>query len=78
MKDLVIRGGLVIDGTGRDAFRADVEIRGGRITAIGEGAGRACGRTLDAEGLAVAPGFMDDHAHSDTSFLEDISGASKL
>ena len=78
MKDLVIRGGLVIDGTGRDAFRADVEIRGGRITAIGEGAGRACGRTLDAEGLAVAPGFMDAHAHSDTSFLEDSSGASKL
>ena len=78
METRIIRGGTVIDGTGKPGFRADVEVRGGFIAAIGEIPVRAGEKTLDAEGLAVAPGFIDAHAHSDTSFLADSSYASKL
>ena len=78
MEHLIIRGGTVLDGTGRPARRADVEVRDGIITAVGDIAAAASARVLDASGLAVAPGFIDAHAHSDTSFLADSSGASKL
>ncbi len=78
MDDLLIRGGLVIDGTGKAACRADVAIRDGKIAAIGDLSGSSACQTLDAEGLAVAPGFIDAHAHSDLTFLENSSGASKL
>ena len=78
MEDLIIRGGLVIDGSGAAGVRADVAVSGGRITGIGDYSGAAAGEILDAEGLAVAPGFIDAHAHSDTAFLPDSSGASKL
>ena len=78
MDDIIIRGGQVIDGTGRAGYRADVAVRDGIITAIGELSGRGADRVLDADGLAVAPGFIDAHTHSDTFFLDDDSGASKL
>ncbi|MBR5750973.1 MAG: amidohydrolase family protein, partial [Clostridia bacterium] len=79
MDRLIIRGGTVIDGTGRPGFTADVEVKGGVITAVAKDlpAG-AADKVLDAEGFAVAPGFIDAHAHSDTAFLKDDSGASKL
>ncbi|WP_194744425.1 N-acyl-D-amino-acid deacylase family protein [Thermaurantiacus tibetensis] len=64
MHDLVIRGGTVVDGTGKPAFAADVAIDGSRITAVGTNLGR--GREeLDAKGLVVAPGFVDIHTHYD-------------
>ena len=78
MEDIIIRGGTVIDGTGKPGYRADVAVRDGRITAIGDLGDAAAAKVLDAAGLAVAPGFIDAHAHSDTSFLRDSSGASKL
>ena len=78
MEDILIRGGLVVDGTGSAGYRADVAVCGGRISAIGELTGTAAKRTLDASGLIVSPGFIDSHAHSDTSFLRDSSSASKL
>ncbi|MBR3018951.1 MAG: D-aminoacylase [Clostridia bacterium] len=78
MKHVIIRGGTVVDGTGKPAFRADVETRGGVITAIGDLSGQRAEEVLDADGLTVAPGFIDAHAHSDTAFLKDDSGASKL
>ena len=62
MDDIIIRGGQVIDGTGRAGYRADVAVRDGIITAIGELSGRGADRVLDADGLAVAPGFIDTHA----------------
>ncbi len=79
MDRLLIRGGTVLDGTGRPGFEADVEVKDGVITAVAPRlpAG-AADRVLDARGLAVAPGFIDAHAHSDTMFLKDDSGASKL
>jgi len=64
MFDLVIRGGTVVDGTGGDAFVADIAIDGDRIAAIGQslGAGR---EEIDAAGRIVTPGFVDVHTHYD-------------
>ena len=62
--DLVIRNGLVYDGTGREPFEADIAVRAGRITELGKVS--AGGREeIDAKGLAVTPGFVDIHTHYD-------------
>jgi len=78
MDEVIIRGGLVVDGTGLPGYLADVAIHQGKITAIGDLKGRNAEKILDAQGLVVAPGFFDAHAHSDTSFLQDSSSASKI
>lgn len=63
--DIVIRGGRVYDGSGNAWFKADVGVQNGSIAAIGNLAGAPAGRTIDADGLAVSPGFIDVHSHSD-------------
>jgi N-acyl-D-aspartate/D-glutamate deacylase len=62
--DLVIRNGVVIDGTGNEPRRFDVAIEGEKIVAVGDdvGTGR---REIDADGLVVTPGFIDPHTHYD-------------
>jgi N-acyl-D-amino-acid deacylase len=57
--DVLIRGGMVYDGSGAPPRRADIGIRGDRIEAVGDLAGAAGGAVLDATGLAVAPGFVN-------------------
>ncbi|HET7700111.1 MAG TPA: D-aminoacylase [Candidatus Limnocylindria bacterium] len=69
MTDLLIRGGMVVDGTGAPAVRADVAVTNGRITDVGEVAGRRAMRMIDARDRVVAPGFIDIHSHSDESVL---------
>src|SRR5690606_32944623 len=64
MHELVIRGGTVVDGTGAPAATADVAVDGGRITEVGRVEGRG-ERELDADGLVVAPGWVDIHTHYD-------------
>ena len=64
MHDLVIRGGSVVDGTGRPARTADVAIDDGRITEVGDDVG-AARRELEADGLLVTPGWVDIHSHYD-------------
>lgn len=62
--DLIIRNGVVIDGTGREGVAADVMVRGDEIVAIGKApAGATASRTIDAAGRIVAPGFIDAHSH---------------
>jgi len=68
--DLLVRGGLLIDGTGAPARRGDLGIRGGRIAALGTVAGTA-DRVLDADGAVVAPGFVDIHTHYDAQVFWD-------
>ena len=70
MHDIVIRGGTVIDGTGRAGFAGDVAIDGGRIAAVGGKAGPAR-RDIDAAGLLVTPGWVDVHTHYDGQALWD-------
>jgi N-acyl-D-aspartate/D-glutamate deacylase len=62
--DLIVRNGLVVDGTGAEPFNADVAVSGGRIVEVGTVSAR--GREeIDARGLIVTPGFVDIHTHYD-------------
>jgi N-acyl-D-aspartate/D-glutamate deacylase len=70
MHDLVIRNGMVVDGTGAAARRADVAIDGDRIVAVGEVA-EAGREEIDATGLLVTPGFVDIHTHYDGQVVWD-------
>ncbi len=62
--DLAIVNGLIVDGTGKPAFRADIGIENGRVAAVGRDVGSAK-RTIDAEGALITPGFIDIHTHYD-------------
>ena len=76
--DLVVAGGSVADGSGGDLRRADVGIRGDRISAIGNLSGRTTGNAIDATGKIVAPGFIDVASRSGVSLLAAASGESHL
>jgi N-acyl-D-aspartate/D-glutamate deacylase len=73
--DLVVRNGLVVDGSGAPAIRGDVAIAGDRIAAVGrvDDTGR---EEIDADGLVVAPGFVDGHTHMDAQVFWDQLGTS--
>jgi N-acyl-D-amino-acid deacylase len=63
--DLVIRNATVFDGTGAPRYRADLAVQGDRIAAIGDLGSAQGQREVDAEGMALAPGFIDAHTHDD-------------
>src|SRR3989440_7258914 len=77
--DLVIRGGRVVDGTGRAAFDADVAINGDRVAFVGRLARDVrARRVIDARGLVVAPGFIDMLGQSEQNVLIDPRAMSKV
>ena len=78
MFDTILRGGTVIDGTGRPAFPADVGITGGTITAVGDLSAAAAGRTMDVAGRTVTPGFIDIHRHADAAAFRPDYGSLEL
>jgi N-acyl-D-aspartate/D-glutamate deacylase len=76
MHDIIIRGGTLFDGAGRPGVIGDLAIEGGRIAAIGSA--DAARETIDAEGLAVAPGFIDIKTHSDFTLPINPKAESKV
>jgi predicted amidohydrolase YtcJ len=75
--DYVIRGGLVIDGTGAPGVAADVAIRGDRIVAVGSFPVDPKATVIDAGGMVVCPGFIDLHSHSDGPILNSATRANR-
>src|ERR1700738_3670678 len=76
--DILIRGGTVIDGSGRPGGIGDVAVRNGRIAARGRSLPAASAKVIDAEGLAVAPGFIDIKTHSDFTLPINPKAESKV
>src|SRR3954469_25891878 len=70
MHDIVIRGGTIVDGSGKPSFTGDVAIAGGRIVGVGGKQGPAR-RDIDADGLLVTPGWVDVHTHYDGQAMWD-------
>lgn len=77
IRDLLLTGGLVVDGTGAPPRRADVLVEGGVVTAV-EARIQADVPRRDAAGAVVCPGFVDIHTHSDLTLLSDPRGLSKV
>ena len=76
--DLFIRGGTVVDGSGKAGFAADVAVKDGRIAEIGRIDPPADVPVLDAKGCLVTPGFIDIHSHSDFTLLVDPRAVSSI
>src|SRR6266481_4040346 len=68
--DVLIRNGLIVDGSGMPSFMGDVAVKDGKIVELGKLSGPA-GQTVDAGGQAVAPGFIDNHCHYDAQVTWD-------
>jgi N-acyl-D-amino-acid deacylase len=76
--DLVLKNGIVVDGTGNPWFKADIGIKDRHISDIGKLPSSKSKEVLDAKGLVVTPGFIDMHAHSDFSLLINPLAESKV
>jgi len=74
MLDILIKNAMVVDGTGKPAFKADVGVAGGRIAVVAENVEQDAERTIQAQGLHLAPGFVDPHTHSDLTLLANPRG----
>lgn len=78
MLDILIKNGIVVDGTGKPAFKADVGVAEGRIAVVADSVEQKAARTIEAQHLHLAPGFIDPHTHSDLPLLVDPRAESKI
>ena len=76
--DLIIKGGRVVDGTGNPWFRADIGIKNGKIVSVRRSITGETNKMINAEGMIVAPGFIDMHSHDDLIFFKDITNKPKI
>ena len=76
--DLIIRNAQIFDGSGGPWYRADIAVRDGVIAGIGKIDGCGEGECIDAEGMAVAPGFIDPHCHSDCNCITVCDADGKI
>src|SRR5712692_9808422 len=76
--DILIRGGLLLDGSGAAGKPRDLALRDGRIAAVGTDLGNKAAKVIDADGLAVAPGFIDIKTHSDFTLPINPKAESKV
>jgi N-acyl-D-aspartate/D-glutamate deacylase len=73
--DLLVRGGIVVDGSGLARYPADVAVKNGKIAAVGRMKGVSAKEEFEADGLVVAPGFVDGHTHMDAQVFWDPIGS---
>ena len=71
MYDLIIENARICDGTGKPSFHGNVAVKDGMIAAVGKGNGEAATKKINADGLALAPGFIDPHTHYDAQVAWD-------
>jgi len=76
--DLVLKGALILDGSGNEGIRADVAIKDGKIAALGKLKDASARRSVDLSGLVLAPGFIDVHTHSESKLLVNPKAESKI
>jgi len=76
--DIILSSGLILDGTGTPGYETDIAIDGDRIVRIGDCSGSDASLRIDCAGLAIAPGFIDMHGHSDEVLLVDPLVDSKI
>jgi len=67
--DIIIKNGTIIDGTGKDGFKADIGITEEKITAIGNLSSKKAKKVINASGKIISPGFIDIHSHTDTELF---------
>ncbi|MEM3426906.1 MAG: D-aminoacylase [Nitrososphaerales archaeon] len=78
MFDIIIKNGIIVDGSGNPWFKSDLALKGGRIASISRAFTEKADKVIDADGLIVAPGFIDIHSHSDSCLIFDGSAQSKV
>ena len=76
--DTLIKNGVIYAGDGKAPVRGDIAIRDGRVAAIGSDLGTNAKTVLDAHGMAVSPGFIDIHVHTDTNLFDAPKGDSRI
>lgn len=76
--DIVIKNGMILDGTGAQALKKDLGVVGGKIAAIDDLKTTTSDLIIDANGLVVSPGFIDIHTHTDTELIVNPKAESKI
>lgn len=76
--DTIIKGGIIYSGEGGKPFPSEIGIKEGKIYAIAQSLGDSANNIIDANGMAVSPGFIDIHTHTDTNLFDSPLGDSRI